>query len=200
MKKSILTNIFANVPTLETKRLILRKILVSDADDMFDYSKDQNVTKYLTWSPHPDKYYTVDYIKFVSRKYKTAEFRDWAVIDKASGKMIGTCGFTTIDLQNRRGEIGYVYNPEFWGKGIAAEALECVMEFGFLKLDLNRIECRFMVENTSSRRVMEKCGMTFEGVYREHIFVKEKYRDVGVCAILRSEYDSKRGKNNGTQV
>ena len=188
MKKSLLTNIFSNIPTLETERLILRKILVSDAEDMFEYSKDQTITKYLTWSPHPDKYYTVDYIKFITRKYKTGDFRDWAVIDKSTGKMIGTCGFTSVDLQNKKAEIGYVYNSAFWGRGIAPEALLAVIDFGFEKLDLNRIEGRFMVENTASRRVMEKCGMTFEGVYRQLLLVKEKYRDVGVCAILREDH------------
>ncbi len=191
MKKSLLSNIFANIPTLETERLILRKIMVSDAEDMYEYSRDANVTKYLTWSPHSDKYYTLDYIKFVQKKYKTGDFRDWAVVDKATGKMIGTCGFTSVDLHNRRAEIGYVYNPEFWGRGIAAEALGRVMEFGFSRLELNRIEGRFMVENTASKRVMEKVGMTFEGIHRESLYVKEKYRDVGVCAILRDEYKAK---------
>ncbi len=196
MKKSILANIFSNIPTLETERLILRRLVPSDAEDMFEYSCDKNVTEYLTWSPHPDKYYTIDYIKFVQKKYKTGDFRDWAVIDKATGKMIGTCGFTSVDLQNRRGEVGYVYNSSFWGRGIAAEALMCVIGFGFSTLSLNRIEGRFMAENIASRRVMERCGMTFEGVHREHIFVKEKYRDVGVCAILRGEY---KGEKHGNQ-
>lgn len=198
MKKSLFTNIFANIPTIETDRLILRKLSVADADDMYDYSKDENVTKFLTWSPHPDRYYTMDYIKFVQKKYKTGDFRDWAVIDKATGKMIGTCGFTSVDLQNKKAEIGYVYNSDFWGKGIATEALQKVIEFGFSKLDLNRIEGRFMVENTPSRHVMEKCGMTFEGVHRQFLLIKGKYRDVGLCAILRGEYENTERKNDGT--
>ena len=195
MKKSIISNIFSNVPTLETERLILRKLMVSDADDMYEYSCDPNTTAFLTWSPHPDRYYTIDYIKFVLRKYKTGDFRDWAVIHKASGKMIGTCGFTSIDLNNKKGEIGYVYNSKFWGQGIATEALECVMAFGFEKLELNRIECRYMVENAASRRVMEKAGMTFEGVHRDFLLVKEKYRDVGICSILKNEF--KEGEKHG---
>ena len=200
MKKSLLSNIFSNIPTLETDRLILRKLSVADADDMFEYSKDMNITKYLTWSPHPDRYFTIDYIKFVLKKYKTGDFRDWAVIDKATGKMIGTCGFTSVDLHNKKGEIGYVYNSQYWGRGIATEALECVVDFGFSKLDLNRIEGRFMVENTPSRRVMEKAGMTFEGVHRDFLLVKEKYRDIGFCAILRNEYNAKKGEKNGAQA
>ena len=195
MKKSIISNIFSNVPTLETERLILRKLMVSDADDMYEYSCDPNTTAFLTWSLHPDRYYTIDYIKFVLRQYKTGDFRDWAVIHKASGKMIGTCGFTSIDLNNKKGEIGYVYNSKFWGQGIATEALECVMAFGFEKLELNRIECRYMVENAASRRVMEKAGMTFEGVHRDFLLVKEKYRDVGICSILKNEF--KEGEKHG---
>ena len=191
MKKSIISNIFSSIPTIETERLILRKLMVSDADDMHEYSRDVNVTKYLTWSPHPDRYYTIDYIKFATKRYKTGEFRDWAVIDKATGKMIGTCGFTSIDLQNKRAEIGYCYNAQSWGRGIATEALERVVKFGFDTFDIDRIEGKFMVDNTASRRVMEKVGMMYEGTLRSYMFIKEKHRDVGVCSILRSDYENR---------
>jgi len=72
--------------------------------------------------------------------------------------------------------------------------LEKVIEFGFENLGLNRIEARFMEGNDSSRRVMEKVGMTFEGIQREAMLIKGNYANVGVCAILASEWRTKRKK------
>ena len=68
------------------------------------------------------------------------------------------------------------------------DLVSIVMDFGFYKLGLHRIEARFMRGNDNSRRVMEKCGMKYEGMGRENLFVKNKYVDVGVCAILRDEF------------
>ena len=102
--------------------------------------------------------------------------------------MIGTCGFTRFDYANNSAEIGYVLNTSYHGQGFATEAVGRVLEFGFENLCLNRIEGKYMVENTASRRVMEKCSMTFEGVRREGMLIKGKYRNIGVCSILKSEY------------
>lgn len=185
MEKS-LKQIFRDPPVLYTKRLILRKMERGDYIDMFDYAKDSTVTRYLTWDPHPDKTYTLKYLSYVQSRYKAGEFFDWAVIH--NNKMIGTCGFTTIDENNLKGEIGYVISPQYQGRGIATEAVLKVIEFGFSTLGLNRIEAHFMPENTSSKRVMEKAGMTFEGIMRGAMLVKGHFIDYGICSILRSEY------------
>ena len=102
--------------------------------------------------------------------------------------MIGTCGFTRFDFRHNFGEIGYVVNPDYHGRGIATEAVRAVIGFGFENLALNRIECRFMMGNDASRKVMEKNGMSFEGTIRQGMLVKGVYRDIGICSILQSEY------------
>ena len=188
MRREDICKIFANIPTLKTERLILRKIKGDDVEDMYEYSCDASVTEYLTWSPHPDKTYTLEYISYLQSRYRTGDFYDWAVVLKDTGKMIGTCGFTRFDYANNSPEIGYVLNTEYHGQGIATEALEKVLEFGFEKICLNRIEGKYMVENAASRRVMEKCSMTFEGVRREGMLIKGRYRNIGVCSILKREY------------
>lgn len=188
MKKEKIYSTFSHIPTIESENIILRKLLVSDADDFFDYAHDRTLTEYLTWSPHPDKEYTVRYLQYVTSRYRTGDFYDWAIVDKKSGKMIGTCGFTRFDFINNAAEIGYVVNPSFRGRGIASEALGRVIKFGFEELPLNRLECRYIDGNTASRRVMEKNHMTFEGIKREGILVKGLYRDVGTCSLLKSEY------------
>ena len=103
--------------------------------------------------------------------------------------MIGTCGFTRFNLACDSAEIGYVINPDYRGKRIAAEAAEKVVRFGFENLGLNRIEARYMIGNDASRRVMEKLNMKFEGVAREAICVNGIYRDVGTCSVLKKEFE-----------
>ncbi|MBQ2729517.1 MAG: GNAT family N-acetyltransferase [Clostridia bacterium] len=178
--------IFRDPPVLYTERLTLRKMERGDYIDMFDYARLPEVTRYLTWEPHPDKMYTMRYLSHVQSKYRCAEFYDWAIIH--SGHMIGTCGFTTIDEANLCGEIGYVVSPRYHNHGIATEVVSRVIDFGFNTLGLNRIECRYMIGNDASRRVMEKVGMTYEGTLRESMYVKGRYVSVGICSILRSEY------------
>ncbi len=188
MKKETLYRIFSRMPELETERLFLRAARVSDTDDMFAYAKDPEVTKYLLWRPHADRDYTRAYLEYLAGRYRLGAHYEWVMVLKENGRMIGTCGFAKIDAPNNCGELGYVLNPEYRGHGLVVEAAKRVMSFGFSMLALQRIEARFMAENTASRRVMEKLGMRFEGVHRSAMLVKGLYRDIGTCAILRGEF------------
>ena len=194
MKKEKIYRVFSHLPELKTKRLILRKMLVADTADMYDYACRQDVTKYLTWNPHPDRAYTKQYLQYLGSRYAVGMFYDWAVIYEPDHKMVGTCGFTSFNCSSDSAEVGYVLNPDYWGKGIAVEALLRVLQFGFEELKLHRIEAKFIEENKPSLRVMEKVGMTFEGIQREAMLIKGAYANVGVCAILASEWKSKKRK------
>ena len=188
MKREKIYRIFSSMPTLHTERLILRPMRESDAEDMFDYARRDDLTAYLLWASHKNVTYTRDYLRYIETRYEAGDFYDWAVVEKASGRMIGTCGFTRIDTPNDSGEIGYVLNPDFHGKGYGTEVAAEALRFGFDVIGLHRIEARFMEGNTPSLHVMEKLGMSFEGYRRDAIFVKGKYRTVGTCAILAQEY------------
>ena len=198
MKKEKIYRVFSHLPELTTERLTLRKMLVADTADMYEYASRPEVTRYLTWQPHPDRDYTREYLQYLGNRYSAGMFYDWAIVYEPDCKMIGTCGFTAFNCTSDSAEVGYVLNPAYWGKGIAAEALSRVMEFGFDDMGLHRIEAKFIEENERSRRVMEKVGMTFEGVARDGMLVKGNYVNVGVCAILESEWRAthpKRKKN-----
>lgn len=188
MKRESIYRIFSDIPTLVTERLTLRGMRRTDASDMFEYASRADVTEFLLWSAHKSRAYTEEYLRYVESRYATGDFYDWAITDTASGKMIGTCGFAAIDTVNEVGEIGYVLNPDYHGRGIAVEAARAVMSFGFEELGMHRIEARFMDGNEASRRVMEKLGMGFEGFAREAIFVKGEYKTVGKYAVLAKEF------------
>lgn len=191
MNRDIVQRYFRDLPEINTPRLLLRRVKKSDYRDMYEYACDPDVTKFLTWQPHLNPSWTMRYLSYVSTRYRTGEFYDWAVIHREDNKMIGTCGFTSFSYDHNSGEIGYVLNKSYWGRGIATEAVRAVMEAGFLKLNLHRIEAKFMQGNDRSRRVMEKAGMTFEGFQRDSMFILGEYRTIGICAILFSEYVQK---------
>ncbi len=188
MKKSFIYRLFSSIPTIETPRLILRSMRVSDAEDMFAYAQREDVTRFVTWDPHPNPEHTKEYLTYVGQRYRTGDFYDWAVVCKADKRMIGTCGFTTFHFESDSGEIGYVINPDYHGQGLATEATREVLRYGFEELHLHRIEARFIKENVRSLRLMERIGMTFEGYARESLFLKGKYQTIGRCAILDREY------------
>ncbi len=188
MKKNEIQKIFSDMPELHTDRLILRRMTRKDAPDMYEYARLPEVTEYLLWHPHSSLDHTKRYLSYLEKDYRMGNFYDWGIIHRESGKLIGTCGFTTIDTVNLCGEVGYVLNPGYWGMGIACEAGLAVMEFGFVELKLHRIEAKYIMGNDRSRAVMEKCGMTFEGVRRSSMLVKGHFRDIGVCSVLSREF------------
>ncbi|MBQ8474634.1 MAG: GNAT family N-acetyltransferase [Clostridia bacterium] len=187
--KNKVTAIFRNPPVLFTERLYLRKMERFDSEDMFEYASLPQTTEYLLWEPHPDINYTRKYLTLVQNKYKCCEFFDWAICLKDTKKMIGTCGFTRIDERNLTGEIGYVINPKYCGNGYATEAAKRVLRFGFEELQLRRIEARYMLPNDASLRIMKKSGMKEEGVLRNALLKNGKEVSVGICSVLKNEFD-----------
>lgn len=183
-----LLSIFFKPPTFSTERLIMRKMLVSDAEDMFDYASRFETTQYLLWSPHESLKTSKRYLSYIQGQYRNENFYDFALVDKESGKMIGTCGFVTFDLDHNSAEVGYVLNPDFRGRGLAAEALRRLMQFGFSELSLHRIVARIMDGNTASMRVAEKCGMRHEATHKSAMFIKGNYRTIHEYAILEEEF------------
>jgi ribosomal-protein-alanine N-acetyltransferase len=188
MNRETLFKIFSEPPVLETARLKLRAMRATDAEDMFEYAKEPEVTRYLLWRAHETQGYTRDYLRYVESRYAVGDFYDFAIVEREGGKMIGTCGFTRIDTVNNVGEIGYVLNPSYAGRGYATEAAREMMRYGFEELGLHRIEARYMKGNEASVRVMEKLGMSFEGYSADSMYVKGEYKTIGTYAILEKDH------------
>jgi len=187
--------VFSDPPTLHTQRLDLVKISPEHAEDMYSYSCDPDVTRYLTWSCHSSVKETERYIKLLQKKYSSGVFNDWGLILKESGKFIGTCGFTSFDYEKNTGEIGYVLAKPYWGQGFAVEAARAVMEFGFDNFGLCGYCAKCIEGNDASMRVMQKLGMSFEGIYKNGMFIKGAYKTIIVYNVAKEKYYSLRGQN-----
>ena len=174
-------------PRLETARLILRQIRMRDAEDIYQWSSDERVARYVLWEPHQSIYDTRDYIRYIRSAYRHRLPSSWAIELKETGRVIGTIGFMWISNENRSAEVGYSMSASFWGQGLMPEALHRLLDFSFESLKLNRIEAQYDTRNPASGRVLEKCGMRTEGILRQRIFNKGEYIDVCICSILSSD-------------
>ena len=176
-----------SMPTLETPRLILRRIAMSDAKDIFAYSCDEEVARHVLWSAQKDISEAKEYCRFMMRKYRYDEPSSWGIIEKKTGKLVGTIGFMDYNEDNATVEVGYSLARWLWNGGYMTEALARVIDYAFENMDINRIEAQHELANPSSGRVMEKCGMRKEGELRQRLYNKGKYVDVALYAILRSD-------------
>ena len=184
MKKKDLF-IFKNPPTLETERLYLKMISQNCLEDAFEYRSDPKVSRYLLWHPDESREMTELYLKRVSELYKKAKFFDFGIFLKESGKMIGTVGFTTINLRNNTASVGYVLNSKYWGKGIATEGLKRIIEFGFDELGFDILFARFIDENRGSQRVLEKCGFEFYESEDKLLLVKDRMEKIIIYSLSK---------------
>ncbi|WP_455660613.1 GNAT family N-acetyltransferase [Pradoshia sp.] len=182
-------DVFGSFPVLETERLCLRKIENKDISDMFEYGSNPEVTKYVTWSTHKSLEDTKGFMEFALGQYEKKDLAPWGIEWKETGKLIGTIDFVSWSISNRTAEIGYVLSPDYWGKGITTEAARRVIEFGFKEMNLVRIQARCFTENAGSERVMQKAGMTFEGIIRKGLYAKGKHHDLKLYSILKEEYE-----------
>ncbi len=180
---------FARLPQLETERLLLRRLTLRDASDIYRYAKDPEVARHVLWSAHTSIWESRAYLRYILYQYRSGEPSSWGIVDKSSGHVIGTIGFMSWQADNALAEVGYSLSRAYWGQGLMTEALAPVLQEGFMKLQLNRIEAMHFTDNPASGRVMEKCGMQHEGRLRGRIFNKGEYRDVEMWGILRKDWE-----------
>ncbi|WP_085524038.1 GNAT family N-acetyltransferase [Tuberibacillus sp. Marseille-P3662] len=184
------------MPTLETDRLLLRKLSLNDLDDIFEFSSDPEVAHHMTWEINKSKDETLNhFIKIVIDGYEKGQSAEWALVLKESHKVIGTCSFVDWSNEHKKAELGYVLNKNYWGHGFASEAIKALIRYGFEVIHLNRIEGGCDTDNIGSEKVMLKVGMTFEGTLRQNEFIKGEFRDTKVFSILREDFIS-RGRAN----
>jgi RimJ/RimL family protein N-acetyltransferase len=180
--------VLKHLPSLETERLILRKMTPNDVETIFAYASDQEVSRYTIWDMHRSVEDSRAFLEHVLGNYERGEgSADWGIVYKGDGRLVGTCAIQ-LGADNACAELGYVIHREYWGRGLVPEAVRAMIAFGFERMGLNRIEARCIVENTASSRVMEKAGMTYEGTLRQREFIKGAYQDMKLYAILKSEF------------
>lgn len=180
---------FSRLPVIETERLILRKLTMRDASDMFRYCQDKEVARHVLWEAHTSILETRAYIRYNLYQYRSGEPASWGIVLRETNRVVGTIGYMSYNADNSTVEIGYSLTREQWSKGLMTEALRAVIDETFHTLKVHRIEAMHFTDNPASGRVMAKCGMTHEGHMRERICCKGVFRDVEMWGILRKDWE-----------
>ncbi|MCL2704196.1 MAG: GNAT family N-acetyltransferase [Defluviitaleaceae bacterium] len=170
-------------PALESERLLLRKFREEDATDLLEWASDPETVRWLVWeglSTREEAHASI----FNHYLLKPGMF---AIEIKETGKCIGAIDLRLIP-EHDKASFGYVLNRRYWGKGYMTEVLRTLIAFCFEKLEVNRAEAKHYAGNPASGRVMEKAGMTKEGLLRQSEKVKGIMRDNVLYGIIKEDY------------
>lgn len=148
--------------TLETERLILRPWSDSDAEDLYEYAKNQKVGPVAGWPVHTSVENSLEIIKSVLAVSET-----YAVCLKEDNRAIGSIGLmigekSNLEIADDEAEIGYWIGVPFWGQGLIAEAVRELMRYAFEDLNMKKVWCGYFDGNEKSKRVQEKCGFQYQ--------------------------------------
>ncbi len=173
-------------PKLKTERLELRLIQPSDAAFILQGLSDTRVTKY--YAVHFDTLEAVQaQMKFYEQLLADGTGAWWAFSLKESEGLIGACGFSSLEAEHQKAEIGFWLLPEFWGKGYTSEAARAIIKYGFGSMNLNRIEAIVEGGNEQSESVLKKLGFEYEGRLREREIKNGQYIDLIYYSILKEK-------------
>jgi len=175
----------------ETNRILCRNFQYEDFEDIHSYASNDEVIKYTAWGPNSEedtRIFMDESIECINDKPRLRF--ELAVIDKQLNKFVGAVAIFMISEDNKVGEIGYSIKPEYWNNGYAAESAKAVVKYGFEVIGLHRIQAACDVRNIGSANVLKKIGMKQEGRIREHILVRNRWRDSYLYSILDKEFRS----------
>ncbi len=174
-------------PVLETERLILRDVRLSDAADVLVFRGDPVVQRFDDEPIHTEAEAEA-FIVGLHAEYQAGEGIVWAVALADRELVVGLFGLHDWDRYHRRAEAGYGLARAYWGQGLASEALRAILLFGFDQLDLNRIYARTIADNHESVRLLERLGFRREGTQRAHSWEEDgTFHDSAIYGILSSE-------------
>lgn len=177
--------LFTPFPSLPTPRLILRALQPSDLNDLYEYASDPQIDQYVPWEHYKDIDEARENLNGFLEEYEKDGLGAWGIEHQADRKLIGIINTSIPHRIHRRVEVGYTIARENWGHGFATEALQALIQFGFEKMDLLRIEAVILPQNTASARVLLKAGMQYEGLLRHYQVWRGQPCDLQMYAIVK---------------
>lgn len=167
---------------------------MADAPDMFhNWASDDEVTRFMTWRSHADISLSELVISNWLTELRSSDCYRWCIAHRETGQVIGAIDVVRLHKTTECAEIGYCLSRRYWNQGIMSEALYAVIEFLFSSVECNRIEACHHVGNPASGKVMQKCGMRFEGIKRQGgLDQNGNFYDLANYAILWSDWAKKK--------
>jgi RimJ/RimL family protein N-acetyltransferase len=177
---------------LETERLVLRPFAEGDLEAFYEIQSDVESARWLYNEPRTlDEMRTLLGLKIAGAQF-TAE-GNWlsaAVIERETGEFVGDVSLRWFSALHKTGEIGFMFDRAYRGRGYATEAAARLIAFGFEGMGFHRVIGRAEPRNTASVRVLEKLGMRREALLVENEWVKGEWQSEVVYAMLEHEWRS----------
>lgn len=180
------------LPTLQTERLILRPLQLTDLDDLYEYAQDPAVYQPGMWQPYESYTEAKNHLEILLSHYFDGLLW-WAIEHKDDRKMIGRVELSHVDRDDKHAIIGYALNRNYWRQGMMTEAVNRVIKYTFDTMKLNRIQAYVLTDNTQSYKLLEKIGFKQEGHLRDYSQVKGYPEDVYIYGLIKSDLVSRNG-------
>ena len=171
-----------------TKRLLLRPLQADDTEALYAYRRREDVCRFLLHEPQTREQVAARATNSRSELTDEGQLLSLAVVERATGTLLGDVVLIWHSREHRGGEIGYVFNPDYAGNGYATEAGAVLLRLGFDDLGLHRIIGRLDARNLASARVLEKLHLRREAHFVENEFIKGEWTDELVYAALAREW------------
>ena len=174
--------------TIETKRLILRRFVQDDAESM----KRNWVADPAVQNGYGEPTYITirqihDLLDVYIGKYKNDDYYRFGIFEKESTECIGQIAFFLVDVKNHFAEIEYCIGRAFQRRGYATEAARAVIDYGFDKIHLHKVQICHRESNFASGKVIDKCGLYCEGMLRDYFYLDGKYEGRKYYSMLENE-------------
>lgn len=175
--------------SIQTQRTLLKRFNHQHGGDMLkNWISDPEIQSLLSEPVYSTKQEVAELLTSYIESYCKSDYYRWAIILKETNICVGQIAFFLIDNKNHFGEIEYCIGKEFQGKGLATECTKALIDFGFNEIKLNKIQICHKANNIPSKRVIEKCGFTYEGTLRDFFYMDGKYVDRLYYSILKKEH------------
>lgn len=180
---------------IHTRRLLLRPFMPGDEGAIFgNWANDPEVCRHLAWLPHENIQYTREMLDSWLRRYGSDSYYHWGI--SLEGQLIGAISIVRWHEQNEEAELGYCLGRAYWSQGIMTEALQAVMRFLFETVGFHRIVLKHAAENPASGRVMQKAGLTYEGLHiQAHKRPDGSFSDMAQYAAINGQWQAGRRTN-----
>jgi ribosomal-protein-alanine N-acetyltransferase len=173
---------------IRTSRLAIRLVRQEDLPSLLEINADDTVTRYLpyeSWRGLEDAQQWLD--RAVAR-LAAGEAWQFVIVQRASGRIIGSCLLFHFDLPNGRAELGYLLGRQHWGAGYMREAAAALVNFAFGTAGLRRLEAEIDPRNEASARLLKRVGFIKEGHLRQRWDTKGEVSDSALYGLLRSDW------------
>lgn len=177
---------------IDSKKIYLRRLRYSDAEDIYKNVKDKEIIRWTLNIPYPyPKNGAIKFIKQTHYRIKKKKGYAFGIIPKEDGKVAGVTELCKIDWKNKNATLGYWIGKNHWNKGITTEAVKLILNFAFNQLKLHKVSADLFENNIASKRVLEKSGFKLEGRFRETRVRYNKWQNELRYSILAKEYKRK---------